>query len=107
MLRLRVASQAAPVVFFRGLLKPHVRRVAGQAREPAQAFAKAAALAEVQWLVTRVPSVVPIGVVAGGWRLAVATAAEFVERRCSQRLWISDRPLLAPQPDMFLARPMA
>jgi len=106
-LRLRVASQAALVVFFRRSLNLRVRFMAGQAGESAPAFTETTALAEVQRLVTCVPSVVPIGGFTGGGRLAVAATTKFVERPCSQRLRISDGSLSARQPDMFFPWPMA
>ena len=84
----RVALQAFFIeerhrLLFGGL----VRIVAGETRERA-ALQKATALAEVDGLVTNVPSIVPIDRDARGGRRAMAFAAKVIQFRRGEARWI-------------------
>ena len=64
--------------------------VARQAGEAALAFAETGALGERQRLMAGVPGVIPVRVLAGLGRLAVAVAAEFVEAGSVQHFGLED-----------------
>ncbi len=71
------------------------------------AFREAAALAEVERLMARIPGVVPVRIVAGRRRFAMARSARLVERGRREDFRISDSRLDPLQPDMRNSRPVA
>jgi hypothetical protein len=54
-------------------------RVACNARQPAATPGETFALAQEQWLMARVPRIIPVGGIARGGRLAMASAAQLVQ----------------------------
>jgi len=81
-----------------------MRGVAGKAGESAAALAETGALGEIERLMTGVPGIGPIGVVAGGGGLTVAGATRLVHLGRGHFFRISHGK---PAGDMVLAWPVA